>query len=437
MRLRIAPKLVVLVVVALALVPVWWQRTNASQQPPPQSAFVIRDVRVFDGERATEHRTVVVQDGIVRQVGGSQLAAPRAAVTINGAGRTLLPGLIDAHVHLSENVEADLKQALSLGVTTVIDMWNAGERFDRIKALRSADRPDVADLRTAGIGASAPGGHPSIMGGPPFPTINQAADAPAFVAARISEGSDFLKIIYDDLSVAGMSLPMLDRETLAALISAAHARGKKAVVHVMAEQRAREAIEAQADGLAHLFIGATVSPDFARLVEMHGAFVIPTLGVLHGICGQPNGESVMRDPLLRPYIRADLRRMMSLSLVTAGKVNSCVGTDEALRQLDRAGVPIVAGTDAPTPTQTYGASLHGELELYVAAGLSAPQALAAATSAPAKAFALTDRGRIAPGMRADLVLVDGDPTTNILATRRIAMIWKRGAHVERVKANEN
>jgi imidazolonepropionase-like amidohydrolase len=112
---------------------------------------------------------------------------------------------------------------------------------------------------------------------------------------------------------------------------------------------------------------------------------------------------------------------------------SCAGTDEAVRQLVRARVPLLAGTDAPSPGATYGASLHGELELLVGAGLTPLQALTAATSAAAKAFRLEDRGRIAPRMRADLVLVEGDPTRDILATRRIVGVWKRGMAVERVR----
>jgi imidazolonepropionase-like amidohydrolase len=102
-----------------------------------------------------------------------------------------------------------------------------------------------------------------------------------------------------------------------------------------------------------------------------------------------------------------------------------------VRQLAGKHVPVLAGTDAPSPGQTYGASLHGELALLVGAGLSATQALAAATSAPARAFGLGDRGRIGPGLRADLVLVDGDPTKDLSATRRIVAIWKRGVRVDR------
>lgn len=92
----------------------------------------------------------------------------------------------------------------------------------------------------------------------------------------------------------------------------------------------------------------------------------------------------------------------------------------------QAGAPVLAGTDAPASGTTYGASLHGELALLVKAGQAPLQTLAAAASAPARAFHLDDRGRIRPGLRADLVLVEGDPTQDILATRNIVAIWKRG-----------
>ena len=103
----------------------------------------------------------------------------------------------------------------------------------------------------------------------------------------------------------------------------------------------------------------------------------------------------------------------------------------AVRQLKAAGVPILAGTDAPNPGTAHGATMHGEMELLVEAGLTPIEALRAATSAPSKAFRLDDRGRIAVGKRADLVLVRGDPTADIGATRDITAVWKRGVPVDR------
>jgi imidazolonepropionase-like amidohydrolase len=190
------------------------------------------------------------------------------------------------------------------------------------------------------------------------------------------------------------------------------------------------AVETGADGLVHLFTGASVSPDFARFVASRGAFIIPTLSVLYASCGQPIGAKIANDSLLRPYIRPSIRLMMS-NMAPRQRSASCEATREAVRQLARHGVSILAGTDAPGLGQTYGPSLHGELELLVGVGLTPAQALAAATSAPARGFRLTDRGRIAPGLRADLVLVDGDPTEDILFTRRIVMVWKRGVLAKR------
>jgi imidazolonepropionase-like amidohydrolase len=209
------------------------------------------------------------------------------------------------------------------------------------------------------------------------------------------------------------------------------------VVHALSSSRARDAIEAGANGLVHLYTEPQATPGFADSVKGRGAFIIPTLTVSEGlICGKPRGAEVLGDTLLRPYIRTDLRPLMTMSRPQRGGIKSCEGTHQAIRDLVASGAPVLAGTDAPVPGQTYGASIHLELEALVGAGLTPAQALAAATSATARAFGLEDRGSIRPGLRADLLMVDGDPLSGIRATRRIATIWKRGLHVERVRYPE-
>jgi imidazolonepropionase-like amidohydrolase len=99
---------------------------------------------------------------------------------------------------------------------------------------------------------------------------------------------------------------------------------------------------------------------------------------------------------------------------------------DALMAFHRAGVTILAGSDAPNGGTTEGASVHLELELLVEAGLTPVEALRAATFSPARAFGLQDRGRIAEGLKADLLLVEGKPDQNITDTRKIAQIWKAG-----------
>ena len=112
---------------------------------------------------------------------------------------------------------------------------------------------------------------------------------------------------------------------------------------------------------------------------------------------------------------------------------SLANAERAVAMLAAHGVPILAGTDASNPGTTQGASLHAELELLVESGLTPLQALAAATSVPAARFHLADRGRIAPGMRADLLLVRGDPTHDIRATRQIDGVWRGGVRFDREK----
>jgi imidazolonepropionase-like amidohydrolase len=394
-------------------------------------AQLIRDVRLFDGEHVLEHRSVLIANGKIQWIRGPEATMPNMQV-IEGAGRTLLPGLIDAHVHMPWRAEAAAQQALMVGVTTQLDMSTGV--LTALKKLETEDRPELADLRTAGTPATVPGGHPAQMGGPPIPTLTDPAQAQAFVDARIAEGSDFIKIIHDDGSTwpwTDRHVPMLDNPTMRAVVKAAHKRGKLAVVHVLSERQARDAIEAGADGLAHLFYGDSVAADFGNFAAKHHVFVVPTLIALYPSCGKSTGPVILGDPRLAPYISQEWRTSMNMQKPDPSANHFCGAAEQAVRQLAQAGVPLLTGTDAPSPGATYGASVHGELELLVRNGLSPIQALVAATSAPATSFRLSDRGRVLQGKRADLLLVDGDPTKNIVDTRKIVAVWKRGILLQR------
>lgn len=300
-----------------ALVPLMWLSGPELPAQIPTAIQLIHDVRVFDGERVQEHRSVLIEGGKIRQIGGPELTIATAGV-IDGRGRTLLPGLIDAHVHLPNPIEKASHQALVLGVTTQLDMFNSGDRLKLIKKLEAEDRVDLADMRTAGSGATVPGGHPTQMGGGPIPTLTAPDQAQAFVDARIAEGSEYIKIIHDDGSTWAWTtkrVPMLDNATMRAVVEAAHKRGKTAVVHVLTEQQARDAIAAGADGLAHMFLGHTVGPDFGRLVSEHHAFVIPTLTTLYPVCGKSQGPATVADQHLGPYIGPGWRPAMEAGRV--------------------------------------------------------------------------------------------------------------------------
>jgi imidazolonepropionase-like amidohydrolase len=396
-------------------------------QPPlgPETGFIIRGARIFDGTRMLLGGEVWVRDGRIQAV-GRHVHTPAGTPVVDGTGDTLLPGLIDAHTHAYGNA---LRQALAFGVTTELDMFTSHAYAAEVKRLQaSGGGADQADLRSAGTLVTAPRGHGTEFG-LPIPVLASAGEAQAFVDARIAEGSDYIKVVHDDGATYGVHFPTLDPAALEAVVRAAHARHRLAVAHIGSLREARNAVDAGVDGLAHLFVDVPPDEDFAARVAARHTFVVPTLSVLAAIAGDAPGRAVASDPAFKEWLGPEALR--NLSATFPGRHGAFANALAAVRQLKARGVPILAGTDAPNPGTTHGASLHGELALLVRAGLTPLEALASATSVPARAFGLGDRGGIRPGLRADLLLVQGDPGADILATRRILQVWKAGTAVDR------
>lgn len=420
-----------LVVSAVGLWPLPVHR-QATAPAHDSKTFVIRNARVFDGEKFLPATDVSVETGLIKAFGKNLKVVP-GTKEIDASGETLLPGLFDSHTHTWGQA---LQQALIFGVTTELDMFTDYRFAASVRERQAAgENLDGADLRSAGTLVTAPGGHGTEYG-LDIPTLASAADAQSFVDARIAEGSDYIKIVYQNRSLtSGPVFPTLTKEEVAAVIDAAHRRGKMAVVHIGLQADAREVIESGADGLVHIFEDEPPAPDFAALVKQHRAFVIPTLSVNEEISGKAVGEPLLSDPRLSPYI--DPPSAASLKKVFPRRPQSLANFANALAavsSLRAAGVSILAGTDALNPGTAHGVSIHGELELLVQAGLTPTEALRSATSVPAQVFGLNDRGRIAPRLRADLLLVKGDPSTDITATRDIVAIWKTGVSVDRAAA---
>jgi len=394
-----------------------------------QSATLFRHVRVFDGLTATANRDVLVTGSRIVGIGRG-IEPPAGATIVDGAGKTLLPGLIDAHTHAYPGA---LTTALAFGVTTELEMFGDTARARVWRAeQRAGHAVSRADIYSAGTLVTVAGGHGTEFGAP-IPVLGSAADAQSFIDARIAEGSDYVKLVYDDGRVYGAKWNTLSPDMLRAAIAAAHARHKLALVHIGSYAGARDAIEAGVDGLAHLFVDQEPDTDFGRLVAAHHAFVIPTLTVLMSITGVGGAAPLAGDERIVPYLsRQEIALMKAAFPRPPGLPPVHYATAEStVKLLLAAHVPILAGTDAGNPGTAHGAALHRELELLVHAGLTPTQALAAATSVPAGIFKLSDRGRITAGRRADLLLVDGDPTVDITATRNIAGVWKAGVPFDR------
>ncbi|HEX7306682.1 amidohydrolase family protein [Lentzea sp.] len=383
-------------------------------------ATTIVNAKVFDGAGGRDWTSVRFADGVITECSAVSLAREGDAV-VDAGGGTVLPGLVDTHVHL---VPGALAQSLTFGVTTVLDMFSKPEVVAAAKdQARSGN--GVADVRSSGIGATAPGGHPSVMYAP-FPTVTGPGEAEQFVEARIAESSDHLKVF----SGVGGLWPALDSATITALVAAAHARGLVVVGHVSSVAGVEQVVSAGADVVAHVPADAALPQDLVERIAAAGIAVGPTLATVENTLGVPGGAAVAADPRLAEALGDGWVRRLTAGAPKLGGP-PYARAEENVRRLAEAGVTVLAGTDAPNPGTVFGASLHRELELLVRCGLNPARALAAATSAAARVFGLTDRGRVAPGLRADLVLVSGDPLTDITATRAIDRIWRAGVPCDR------
>ncbi|WP_168211456.1 amidohydrolase family protein [Actinosynnema sp. ALI-1.44] len=393
-----------------------------------QDAFVVANVRIFDGKRVIDRGHVVVSAGRIVSVldrGG----VPAGLRVHDGRGKTLVPGFIDGHVH---HTDANRTDAPRFGVTTELDMVSDPTVHGRFKQQRRSYAATAnSDLWTAGWWATVPGGHGTGTG-TVFPLVEPGTDLAEFVAARRSEGSDHLKLALEDRNLATQEqIPVLTAEQTTKLVAAARKLGMPAVAHATAQRMAQVGLRAGVTGLVHLFADEVVSDETVALARRTGAFVNPTLTLWSAFesAANPATNAVVKDQRVAPYISARQRAFLDApwgferpGLATASR---------NVKILHDAGVPITAGTDSGIPGIAHGVSLLVELELLVRAGLTPCEALTAATTTPASIYGFADRGRIRQGLRADLVLVDGDPTKDITALRGVAEVWKNGAPITR------
>ncbi|MEU1418623.1 amidohydrolase family protein [Kitasatospora sp. NPDC005751] len=406
------------------------------------STTAITGAQVFDGEKPLGVTTVVIEGGRIVQVGGD---APDGARIVDGTGATLLPGLIDAHVHTDR---ASLALALKFGVTTELEMQGTNTRERRASI---SEDDSVADVRSSGFALTPPGGHPSELfpegfhpgkasgpggghrGEPPYrPDATSPEAAAASIPQLIAHGSDYIKFMIDDGSVEGHpGLPMLDQATLNAGVTAAKKHGALTVAHVLTLDATRMAIEAGIDGLVHLFV-EPATDEIVTMIKGAGAFVVPCI-VLNASMMGITGDQLADDPRVASRLDTDWDATLRSCFghYPQGKLQHVLDSVKALAD---AGVDLLVGTDASQPMPflgglAHGASVHQELQRLVAAGLSPAAALRAATATTARRFHLSDRGRIAEGLRADLLLVDGDPTVTISDTLNTRAVWRRGTRL--------
>ena len=429
----------------------FWRGGFAQAQTDRTSPMAFVHATVIDGTGAAArpNQTVLVSGDRITAVGPSgKVIIPLGTHTIDATGRFLIPGLWDAHVHTRYEGIDHFRLLVANGITSARNMSAPWEYLPKILVLREqiakGDRIGPR-LLTAGPVLNGPG---AVR--PPNVAVNNADEAAQAVRRVKSEGADFAKV-YN----------LLSRESYFAIAAEAKAQGLPFVGHVPFAIKADEASDAGQLSIEHADAivrasstqeeeirrqlqdrvrASVTSVDIAKLrvlaerLRKNGTNIVPTLSAYSNRLEWFSEHSTFAGADRFRYVPAayvegwkqpqlalpleDVRRLFEQCLI-------------AVRELNKAGVTILAGTDVGVASQVPGFSLHDELSLLVKAGLSEMEALEAATRNPARAFNLTDQGTIATGMRADLVLLDSNPLENIDNTRKIRTVVAGGRVFER------
>ncbi|OTB03166.1 hypothetical protein M426DRAFT_321960 [Hypoxylon sp. CI-4A] len=408
------------------------------------SSLLIKDIRIFDGEKEIRRGSVLVENGLIKQVSEGSLTAPDAStVIISKPGHTLLPGLIDGHIHAATDEEStSLRQALKFGVTTVCDMHQESHFVGKLRA-QSRQDSDLADFKTSSQAATVLGGWPAavitaydkseetLATIATWPDLQTKADVETYIQARLEDKADYIKLMHEDGNGLAVKPKLPSLELQKTIIDTAHKNGFLTVAHALSRQGTIDILHAGVDGLTHSFCDEPPNQEVIDAFLANDAHLNPTLVTIGSLTteGKEQQEQYAHDPRVEKHLNAHLIDRFCACLQLGNGISKVETAYQAVRELKAAGVDIIIGSDSAGAAYgtSPGVSVHQELALFVdKCGFTPIEALRAGTSLVAKRLRFPDRGRIAEGLRADLVLVEGNPLENIDHTLDLRGVWKQG-----------
>jgi imidazolonepropionase-like amidohydrolase len=390
---------------------------------PPGEARQTGTSTLFEGARLiagtgaapVENAAFVVENGRITQVGrGGQIKAPAGAARVSLAGKTVMPAVVDAHIHAASTSRDALVDQLQgkayYGVGVVMSLGT--DAGDLAFTVREESVPNAARLRTAGRGITAP--EPGRTDVPYW--ITSEADARKAVQELAAKKVDFVKIWVDDRDGKYKKLtPAL----YGAVIDEAHKNKLRVTAHIFALDDAKGLLRAGIDAFAHGVRDRDIDDEFvAMMKERPHVVLVPNLpdrGVAADL-------SWLSDTVPAPA----LKKLQDAATDRPAVQQTFAIQARNLAKLNAAGVKIAFGTDGGIVW-----SHHVEMEDMVAAGMTPAQVIVAATRTSAELLRMPDVGTIEMGKSADFLVLDANPLENIANTRRISTVYLRGAAVDR------
>jgi imidazolonepropionase-like amidohydrolase len=422
------------------------------------------------GEPLRDAAVVITADRITAVGPAATTPVPAGAHVIRADGKTVLPGLIDAHMHIGgsgggsalpeeftpQAAANSFKSYLMFGVTTVFDM--AGNPLlEAQKAALAAGQLLGPRLFGVKYGITAPDAHPMLllreygiheMLGPVYPQVDTVDAARAAVRRVAADRTDGLKLFHSRAEFPGTSRYDADKDkfkpdVLRALVEEGKAHGLRVFVHASFPSEAREAVLAGVDTLAHSISTAETGTEeiFALMAERRVSY-IPTLATIEGYYSLKVDPFWLERPAIMARVWEPIRRSLTVpkSVVRARMEMPGLAEDARrsleiclanLRRAVRAGVPIVMGTDAGNAGTLHGATVLRELALMHAGGMTPMDVLVAATRSAAKAIGQSERlGTVEAGKLADLIVVAGDPLHDLARMADLELVVKNGAPID-------
>jgi imidazolonepropionase-like amidohydrolase len=391
--------------------------------------------RIFDGGGAViENGTLVVENGKIAAVGPSnEVKPPRGARTIDLRGKTITPGLIDAHAHVSDvegqntgateaKVTAQLGVFARYGITSILSL--GGEEPAAFKLRDAQETPSLERARIFVAG-------PVIVGTKPEEArqmVDKVADLhPDYIKIRVDDNLGTTKKIQPDV--------------YRAVIDEAHKRGLRLFVHYFYLDDAKDLLRSGADMLAHSVRDKEVDDEFIKLMKQRGVPYCPTLTRELSTFAYQDTPSFFKDPFFlreaSPKVIAQLneparQHAMRESKSAQGYKAALPTAERNLKKLADAGVTVVMGTDSgATAARFEGYFEHLEMQMMADAGLTPKQILTSATGAAARALKLSDAGTLAPGKWADFDIFDKNPLDDIRNTETLSAVYIAGNEVKR------